>query len=167
MHTRTAAASRTNSCSSDRFSRELVPQTIGFLERAKPIEDGERLLRERRGLHVVTREPFGAAQCSQRESEFVLGAARSQRLDRCLEPAYRLLGVALSQGHLSEAPSAGAEEEARLAPRGRGVDLQEQLVRPHVVAGGQVRVGQPRREERPRQLMACRLGHRDDLLEDR
>jgi hypothetical protein len=41
-----------------------VPQTIGFLEGAKAIEDGERLLRARRGLHVVAQEPFGAAQCS-------------------------------------------------------------------------------------------------------
>ena len=32
-----------------------------LLERAKAIEDGERLLRARRGLHVVTREPSGAA----------------------------------------------------------------------------------------------------------
>src|SRR5262249_37492641 len=59
------------SCPSARFSRELVPQTIGLLERAKAIEYGKRLLRARRGLHVVTHEPFGAAQCSQHESEFV------------------------------------------------------------------------------------------------
>src|SRR5262249_56884940 len=131
---------------SDRFGRELVPQTIGLLERAKAIEYGERLLRARRGLHVVTREPFGAAQCSQRESEFVLGAARPQRLDCCLESVYRLLDLALSQGHLSQAPSACAEEEARPATRGRGVDLQKRLVRPRVVAGGQVRVGPPRRQ---------------------
>lgn len=52
------------SCPSDRFSRELVPQTIWLLERAKAIEDGERLLRARRGLYVITQEPFGAAQCS-------------------------------------------------------------------------------------------------------
>ena len=32
------------------FGDELVPRTIGFVERAKAIEDGERLLRVRRGL---------------------------------------------------------------------------------------------------------------------
>src|SRR5438046_1394567 len=121
--------------SSDRFSRELVPQTIRLLECAKAIEYGERLLRARRGLHVVTHEPFGAAQCSQRESEFVLGAARPQRLDCCLESADRLLDLALSQGHLSQTPSAGAEKEVRPAPRGCAVDLQKRLVRPRVVAG--------------------------------
>src|SRR5581483_6003224 len=52
------------SCPSGRFSCELVPQTIGFLEGAKAIEDGERLPRARRGLHVVTHEPFGAGPCS-------------------------------------------------------------------------------------------------------
>ena len=49
---------------SDRFSHELVLQTIGFLERAEAIEDGERLLRARGGLEDVTHEPFGAGQCS-------------------------------------------------------------------------------------------------------
>jgi hypothetical protein len=38
---------------SDGSSRELVPQEIGCLERAKAIEDGERVLRNRCGRHVV------------------------------------------------------------------------------------------------------------------
>jgi hypothetical protein len=46
---------------SDRLSDELVPQTIGFLERSKAIKDGERLLCARCGVRVVTREPSGAA----------------------------------------------------------------------------------------------------------
>src|SRR5262245_53245101 len=53
------------SCASDRFSRELVPQTIGLLERAKAIEDDERLLGAHRCLHVVAREPPGTGQCAQ------------------------------------------------------------------------------------------------------
>ena len=48
-------------CPSDRSSRELVPQTIGFLVGAKAIEYGERLLRARCGLHVLTPEPLGVA----------------------------------------------------------------------------------------------------------
>src|SRR6266849_8469996 len=37
-------ASKWPLCPSDGFSRELVPQTIGLLERAKAIEYGESLL---------------------------------------------------------------------------------------------------------------------------
>ncbi len=48
---------------SDRLSRQLVSQTIGFLERAKAIEDREGLLERRRGLHFAARELLGATQC--------------------------------------------------------------------------------------------------------
>jgi hypothetical protein len=52
---------------SDRFSHELGPHIIGFLEGAETIEDGERLLRARPDTHT----PCGGPCAWRTEAAFV------------------------------------------------------------------------------------------------